>query len=86
MNEYLEDKTINVGSGQEITIRELAETIREVVGYSGDLVFDASKPDGTPRKLVDSSRLQTMGWKSKTSLKEGIAKTYQDFLSGKVRL
>lgn len=85
MNEYLQDETINVGSGQEVTIRELAETIQEVVGFKGDLVFDSSKPDGTPRKLLDVSRLKSLGWSAKVSLKKGIEAAYQDFLEGKVR-
>jgi GDP-L-fucose synthase len=86
MREYLHDETINVGSGQEVTIRELAETVAEVVGYKGDLVFDTSKPDGTPRKLLDVSRLKSLGWKPRVSLKKGIKLAYQDFLSGKVRM
>ena len=86
MNEYLHNETINVGSGQEITIRELAQTVAEVVGFKGDLIFDTSKPDGTPRKLLDVSRLNSMGWRAKTSLKEGIKMAYQDFISGKVRM
>lgn len=86
MNEYLHDETINVGSGQEVTIKELAETIREVVGFKGDLVFDSSKPDGSPRKLLDVTRLKSMGWNPKVTLKEGIQLAYKDFLSGKVRL
>jgi GDP-L-fucose synthase len=71
---------INIGSGTEMTIRELAETIKGVVGYEGELVFDPSKPDGTPRKLLDVSRLQSHGWKPKIGLKEGLALTYKDFL------
>jgi len=86
MNEYLQSETINVGSGQEVTIRELAETIRDVVGFKGDLVFDGSKPDGTPRKLLDVSRLRSMGWTHKVALREGIEKAYADFLSGLVRM
>jgi GDP-L-fucose synthase len=86
MKEYLHDETINVGSGQEVTIRELAETVREVVGFTGDLVFDTSKPDGTPRKLLDVTRLKEMGWEPKTGLRIGIERTYMDFLNGKVRL
>lgn len=86
MENYSENETINVGSGQEVTIKELAETIREVVGFSGNLVFDSSKPDGTLRKLLDVSKLSNMGWKAKTSLKDGIQKSYNDFLGGKVRL
>jgi len=86
MKEYLHDETINVGSGQEVTIRELAETIREVVGFNGELIFDTSKPDGTPRKLLDVSRLHAMGWKSKVSLRAGIELAYKNFLSGIVRM
>jgi GDP-L-fucose synthase len=85
MNEYLHDETINVGSGQEVTIRALAETIRDVVGYRGDLVFDTSKPDGTPRKLLDVTKLKAMGWAPKVDLRRGIELAYQDFLAGKVR-
>lgn len=86
MKEYLHDETINVGSGQEVTIRELAETIRDVVGYEGDLVFDTSKPDGTPRKLLDVSKLKGMGWAPKVSLGQGIELAYRDFLEGRVRM
>lgn len=86
MNEYLHDETINVGSGQEVTIRELAESVRDVVGFKGELVFDTSKPDGTPRKLLDVSRLKAMGWSSKITLRKGIELAYEDFLSGKIRM
>src|SRR3990167_5287119 len=71
---------INIGTGREITIRELAELIAEVVGFRGKLVFDSSKPDGTPRKLLDVSRFQALGWQAKTSFREGIAKAYADYL------
>jgi len=86
MDEYLHDETINVGSGQEVTIRELAETVAEVVGFQGNLVFDTSKPDGTPRKLLDVSRLTELGWKARTTLREGTKKAYADFLKGEVRM
>ena len=86
MNEYLNDDTINVGSGQEVTIRELAEAVQALVGFQGDLVFDSSKPDGTPRKLLDVTRLKDMGWSPKVTLKQGIELAYKDFLSGKVRM
>jgi len=72
---------INVGSGQELSIRELAELISDVVGYKGDIVSDPSKPDGTPRKLLDSSKLFNLGWKPNTELRAGIAAAYQDFMS-----
>jgi GDP-L-fucose synthase len=71
---------INIGSGKEITIRELAEVVAEVVGFRGQLVFDTSKPDGTPRKLLDVSRLYSLGWKPKTEFREGIARAYADYL------
>ena len=71
---------INIGVGKEITIRELAELIAEIVGFRGKLVFDSSKPDGTPRKLLDVSRFQALGWQAKTSFREGIAKAYADYL------
>ncbi len=86
MNEYLGNETVNVGSGQEVTIRELAETVRDIVGFKGDLVFDSSKPDGTPRKLLDVGKLNGLGFKAKVTLRDGIAKSYQDFLNGKVRM
>ena len=78
---YSEYEHINVGSGSEVTIRELAETIAEVVGYDAELVFDASKPDGTPRKLMDSSRLHNLGWNAARPLKDGIAQTYNNWIS-----
>ncbi len=72
---------VNIGTGTDVTIRELAQTVIEVVGFAGDLTFDTSKPDGTPRKLMDVSRLSGLGWKASTTLKDGIALAYQDFLS-----
>jgi hypothetical protein len=66
----------NIGSGEEVTIRQLAELIFEVVGFDGDIVFDTSKPDGTPRKLLDSSRLAQLGWVPKISLRVGIKNLY----------
>lgn len=72
---------VNIGTGTDVTIRELAQTVVEVVGFAGDLTFDTSKPDGTPRKLMDVSRLHSLGWKASTTLKDGIALAYQDFLS-----
>jgi GDP-L-fucose synthase len=70
----------NVGCGEDVTIRELAETVRDVVGFEGELLFDSSKPDGTPRKLLDVSRLGDMGWRARVPLSEGIAIAYHDFL------
>jgi GDP-L-fucose synthase len=72
---------VNIGSGKEITIRELAELVAEIVGFRGQLAFDVSKPDGTPRKLLDVSRLIALGWRSKTSLKAGVKQAHKDFLS-----
>ncbi|MGZ4810264.1 MAG: GDP-L-fucose synthase family protein [Thermoanaerobaculia bacterium] len=77
MERYEEPDTINVGSGEEVTIRQLAETMRDVVGYPGAIAFDASKPDGTPRKLLDSTRMHALGWAPKHSLREGLASTYR---------
>jgi GDP-L-fucose synthase len=74
---------INIGTGKDCTIRELAETIKEVVGYTGKLTFDTTKPDGTPRKLLDVSRIHDLGWKHTTDLKTGIAAAYADFLKNK---
>jgi GDP-L-fucose synthase len=71
---------VNLGTGEDVTIRELAETVRRVVGYQGQLAFDPSKPDGTPRKLEDVSRIHALGWKHSVSLEQGIATTYQWFL------
>src|SRR3990172_7058831 len=71
---------INIGVGREITIRELAGLIAEIVGFRGRLVFDSSKSDGTPRKLLDVSRFQALGWQAKTGFREGIAKAYADYL------
>jgi GDP-L-fucose synthase len=71
---------INVGCGHDITIRKLAETIARVIGYAGDIAFDPSKPDGTPRKLMDSTRLNALGWQAQVGLEAGLKKAYQDFL------
>lgn len=72
---------LNIGCGEDLSIRELAQTVAQVVGFEGELVFDASKPDGTPRKLLDVSRIQALGWRVHTGLREGIAMAYADFLS-----
>jgi GDP-L-fucose synthase len=73
---------INVGCGKDITIKELAETIGKVVGYQGEITFDPSKPDGTPRKLMNSSRLNALGWHPKVTLEVGLEAAYSDFLKG----
>ncbi|MCF8275179.1 MAG: GDP-L-fucose synthase [Flavobacteriales bacterium] len=77
MENYNGSEPINVGSGKEVTIRELAETISSIVGFQGNLVFDSSKPDGTPRKLMDISKLEEMGWKHQINLTEGISSVYK---------
>lgn len=81
LKEYSGYEHVNVGSGVEVTIRELAETIARVVGYEAELVFDSTKPDGTPRKLMDSSTLHNMGWNNVRSLEDGIKDAYQHFLA-----
>lgn len=81
MEQGVADGFFNVGTGQDVTIRELAETIMKVVGFRGEIVFDATKPDGTPRKLLDVSRLRDVGWTARISLEEGLTMTYQDFLT-----
>lgn len=77
---------INIGVGKEITIRELAELIAEIVGFRGKLVFDSSKPDGTPRKLLDVSQFQALGWQARTSFREGITKAYADYLKNVLKV
>ena len=81
LKEYSDYEHINIGSGSEVSIRELAETIADVVGYEAELIFDSSKPDGTPRKLMDSGRLNGLGWNGVRPLRRGIEDTYQDWLS-----
>lgn len=85
MNNYSGDETVNLGTGKEVTIKELAETVKEVVGYEGNLTFDTTKPDGTPRKLLDVSKLEKLGWKYHTELKDGIKLAYEDFLHSEMR-
>jgi GDP-L-fucose synthase len=80
MKRYESSELINVGTGEEISIFELAKLIAEILGYRGSITFDATKPDGTPRKLMDSSRLHALGYRHKIPLREGIELTYQDFL------
>jgi GDP-L-fucose synthase len=77
----LKPPLINIGVGEDITIGELAALVKKVIGYKGEIVFDPSKPDGTPRKLLDVSRLHALGWHASTSLWVGLTKTYEDFKS-----
>ena len=79
MNHYSGNETVNAGTGKELTIRELAETVAEVVGYKGTIHWDASRPNGTPRKLLDVSKATRLGWTYKTELKDGIRMAYEDF-------
>ena len=83
MNKTDFNSIVNIGSGQEVSIRELAELICEVVGYDGRIVFDSSKPDGTPRKLLDTSRLTQLGWQAQITLKAGLKQTYDWFIENK---
>jgi GDP-L-fucose synthase len=81
MENYNDGEIVNIGSGQEVTIGDLARTIQDVVGYEGQLVFDPSKPDGTPRKLLDCTKLNAMGWHPSMTLRDGISRAYADFLA-----
>lgn len=83
MDHYSGNEFFNVGSGKEITILELAEMVKKVTGYQGEIVMDSSKPDGTPRKLTDISRLKAMGWKPKIDLEEGLKQTYEWYKTNK---
>lgn len=85
MKNYSQEEILNVGFGTDVTIRELAETISEVIGFKGDFLYDREKPDGTPQKLLDSSRLNNLGWQASTDLRTGIAKTYEWYLQNEVR-
>lgn len=85
MNGYDDPEITNIGVGEDVTIRELAEMLKEIVGYEGELTFDTSKPDGTPQKLLDVSKLTKLGWKPKISLAEGLRQTYQWYLGRAVR-
>ena len=76
---------INIGFGEDVTIAEFARSVAEVVGFRGKIVFDSSKPDGTPRKLLDVERLSAMGWKAKVSLRDGLTRAYADFLTCPIR-
>lgn len=85
MNHYSGNETVNLGTGKELTIKELTELVAKVVGYEGEIKWDSTKPDGTPRKLLDVSKLEGLGWKYKTELEEGIRLTYDDFLHNPMR-
>lgn len=85
MNNYSGSETINAGTGKELTIRELAGLVAKVVGYEGEILWDTTKPNGTPRKLLDVSKAEKLGWKYKTELEEGIRLSYEDFLNNPMR-
>ena len=85
MNTYSGNETVNLGTGKELTIRQLTELVAKVVGYTGEILWDPTKPDGTPRKLLDVTKLEKLGWHYKTELEEGIRLTYQDFLHSEMR-
>ncbi|MBD3422280.1 MAG: NAD-dependent epimerase/dehydratase family protein [Chitinivibrionales bacterium] len=80
MNNYDDGEIVNIGSGNEVSIKELALTVKQAVGYEGEICFDTSRPDGTPRKLLDCSRLNALGWKPAVSLPEGLTRAYADFV------
>jgi len=84
MQNYVGDEIVNIGTGEDVAIRELAEIIKKIVGFQGEIVNDTTKPDGTPRKLLDVSKLHNLGWKHKTDLKDGIKSTYQWFLANNI--
>ena len=77
---YSDELPLNIGSGKEVLISDLATVISDIIGYNGDIKFDSLKPDGTPRKLLDSTRINNLGWHAQTQLKQGLEKTYKDYL------
>lgn len=84
MNNYVGDEIVNIGVGEDITIKELGEKVKAVVGYQGEIRFDKSKPDGTPRKLVDVSKINQLGWSAETTLENGLGKAYKWFLENEI--
>jgi GDP-L-fucose synthase len=86
LENYSGEQHVNVGSGQEVTIAQFAELVADVVGYRGRLVFEPSRPDGVPRKLLDSSKLTGMGWQARTPLRAGLERSYSAFLCGNYRV
>ena len=86
MNNYSGDEIVNAGTGKELSIKELTELVAKVVGYKGRIEWDTSKPNGTPRKLLDVSKATSLGWVYKTELEDGICRAYQDFLTNPIRV
>lgn len=85
MNNYSGNETVNLGTGKELSIKQLTELVAKVVGYTGKISWDSTKPDGTPRKLLDVSKLSSLGWHYKTELEDGIRLTYADFVNNPMR-
>ena len=85
MNNYSGNETVNAGTGKEITIRELTELVASIIGYKGQIKWDTSMPNGTPRKLLDVSKAAALGWTYKTELADGIRLSYEDFLNNPMR-
>ena len=79
MENYNGEEHVNIGTGEEVSIKQLAETVKEIIGYKGQLLFNSDKPDGTPRKLTDITKLHELGWKHSINLKEGIEDSYKWF-------
>ena len=86
LENHSENQIINIGTGEDLTIKELSETICSVIGYKGNLVFDTTKPDGTPKKLLDTSKLTKLGWRAKTNLKDGLKETYNWYLQNVIKV
>ena len=84
MDKNLKENLLNVGSGHEVTILELANLIKDTIGFEGEITFDSTKPDGNPRKLLDSTLINNLGWNAKTNLKEGLALTYDYYVKNSV--
>jgi GDP-L-fucose synthase len=80
MENYNNSEIVNIGTGEDITIKDLAYLVKEVVGFKGNILFNSQMPNGTPRKLLDVSKLTNLGWQYKTNLREGIQKTYIDYV------
>lgn len=85
MNNYSGNETVNAGTGKELTIKELTELVAKVIGYEGEILWDKTKPNGTPRKLLDVSKSAALGWSYKTELEDGIKMAYEDFLNNPMR-
>ncbi len=80
MQNYDDSEIVNIGTGEDVSINELVQIMKDVIGYEGNIIYDTSKPDGTPRKLLNVDKLHNLGWKHKYSLEEGIKMTYEYYL------